>query len=81
MRTIVTGLAGLLVAGLVSTAAAQTPGTQPAALAVPPDAIGEVDFGIRLTGISGDPARFQRLRDRDFVRRQAAIIRRGQHAE
>jgi len=47
-------------------AAAQTttpPGQAAVATALPATTIGEVDFGMRLNTVSGDPARFQRLRD------------------
>lgn len=59
----------LLVATLLrpAAAAAQTPPvSQPQAPASAPAApvrIGEVDFGVRVNGRSGDPARYQRLRD------------------
>ncbi len=57
-------LTGLL--ALPGVAAGQTPPAPPSATdaSSPLSAwIGEVDFGARLTSVSGDPARYQRLRD------------------
>jgi MtrB/PioB family decaheme-associated outer membrane protein len=52
---------------LVQPAAAQSPAPRPpsppGAPAVPPARVGEIDFGLRVSGVSGDPARYQRLRD------------------
>lgn len=53
---------------LVPPAAGQSPAPRPPS---PPDVpatppavrVGEIDFGLRVSGVSGDPARYQRLRD------------------
>lgn len=50
-------------AGQGTTPPASPPASAPSAPASIAPRIGQVDFGVRLTGISGDPARFQRLRD------------------
>ncbi len=43
--------------------AGASPALPPGAPAVPPASVGEIDFGLRVSGVSGDPARYQRLRD------------------
>src|SRR5688572_2157454 len=53
---------------LVPPAAGQSPAPRPPSLpdvpAAPPAVrVGEIDFGLRVSGVSGDPARYQRLRD------------------
>jgi MtrB/PioB family decaheme-associated outer membrane protein len=51
----------------VPPAAAQSPAPRPPAPpgepAVPPASVGEIDFGLRGSSVSGDPARYQRFRD------------------
>lgn len=57
----------LLALCLVVTAAAEAgqaaPATSPAQSTVAMPQVGEVDLGLRVNAISGDPARFERLRD------------------
>src|SRR5688572_7424160 len=52
---------------LVPPAAAQSPAPRPpappGAPALPPASVGEIDFCLRVSGVSGDPARYQRFRD------------------
>ncbi len=61
-------LIALLLSGVAPAVAQNVPAIQPAqtATAASPAvraSAGEIDFGLRLTGITGDPARYQRLRD------------------
>jgi len=51
-------------AAAAAQAGAQSPQSQsPAPAPAPAPKIGEIDFGVRVNAISGDPARYQRLRD------------------
>ena len=66
MRALLISLLGASILAVASTAAGQgaAPAAapkEPAAASKPPS--GEAEFGGRVTGLSGDPARFQRFRD------------------
>jgi MtrB/PioB family decaheme-associated outer membrane protein len=66
MRIRILSVIGTCLVLCAASTAAQTttpPGQPAVATALPAVTIGEVDFGVRLNTVSGDPARFQRLRD------------------
>lgn len=65
MRTQTSWLMVMALAAQVGVASAQSasPSPQPAAAAPASPPLGTIEFGGRVTGVTGDPARFQRYRD------------------
>ena len=53
----------LRAAGRRAIAGASPALTAPVRQRYAPASVGEIDFGLRVSGVSGDPARYQRLRD------------------